>query len=83
MESKSVCRGWQLKRKSLAKLGRMVVKGGRDQEGVLKWPVIEDKKAERGRSMRGRDPLVVPGAPYMMKIARKKRIGSMEILYNR
>ena len=61
----------------------MVVKGGRDQEGVLKWPVIEKKRAERGRRMRGRDSVVVPGAPYMMKIAGKKGIGSMEILYNR
>ena len=72
-----------MRRKPLAKLGCTVVKGGRGQEGVLKRPVIENKRAERGRSMRGRDPLVVPGAPYMMKIARKKRIGSMEILYNR
>ena len=53
-----------MRRKPLAKLGRMVVKGGRDQEGVLKWPVIEDKRAERGRGMRGRDSVVVPGALY-------------------
>ena len=51
---------------------------------MLKWPVIENKRAERGCRMRGRDlAVVVPGAPYMMKIARKKGIGSMEILCNR
>ena len=72
-----------MRRKPLAKLGCMVVKGGRDQEDVLKWPVIEQKRTERGRRIRGRDPVAVPGAPCLTKIPRKKGIGSMEILSNR
>ena len=72
-----------MRRKPLAKLCRMIRKGSRDKEGMLKWPVIENERAERGCRMRDRDP---GGGSWCtvsyMKISRKRGIGSMEILYN-
>jgi len=40
----------------VAKLGCviLVLPGGPDKEDVLKWPVVENKRAERGCRMRGR-----------------------------
>ena len=32
----------------------MTMKGGRDKESELEWPVIENKRAERGCRMKGK-----------------------------
>ena len=33
-----------------------IANGGGDKEGMLKWPVIENKRAERGCRMRSENP---------------------------
>ena len=58
----------------MTKLSRMIMKGGWDRESVL---VIENKRAEGGYKMRGRDPGGGSwySTPYMMEIARQKGTG--------
>jgi len=45
---------------------------GRDEQGVLKWPVIENKKGGEDAELGVETPVVVPGGRYMMKVARQK-----------
>ena len=58
----------------MAKLGRMIMKGGWYKESVL---VIENKRAKERYKIRGRDPRGRSwySTPYIMEIARQKGTG--------
>ena len=62
-----------LKSMRMAKLGRMIMKGGWERECVL---VIENKRVEGGYKMRAETLVAVLGTPYLMEIARQKGKGT-------
>ena len=68
----------------MAKLGRIIMKGGWERESVL---VIENKRVEGGYKMRGRDPrgrssYTVFDGDCPTK-GKANRLSLMEFLYNR
>jgi len=68
----------------LAELGCVVMRGGREKEGVHEWPVIESERAEGRCRIRGRD---IGGSLECIQydeafLTKGNRLSSMRILYN-
>jgi len=48
----------------------MILKGHWDKEEVLKWPINEEKRAERHGRIRGGGPKHESGSLYLIRIAQ-------------